>query len=61
MPSLGTDHNVENIDARMLQKFIMDNITPKKCLIVASGVKNHMEYVELVKERLGDMMPVPEH
>lgn len=61
MPSLGTDHNVENIDARMLQKFIMDNVTPKKCLIVASGVKNHMEYVELVKERLGDMMPVPEH
>lgn len=41
MPSLGTDHNVENIDARMLQQFIMDNITPKKCLIVASGVKNH--------------------
>ena len=39
----------------------MDNITPKKCLIVASGVQNHQEYVELVKERLGDMLPVPEH
>ena len=39
----------------------MDNITPKKCLIVASGVKNHKEYVDLVKERLGDMLPVPEH
>jgi processing peptidase subunit alpha len=39
----------------------MDNITPKKCLIVASGVQNHQEYVDLVKERLGDMLPVPEH
>jgi len=39
----------------------MDNITPKKCLIVASGVKSHQEYVELVRERLGDMLAVPEH
>jgi trans-aconitate methyltransferase len=34
---------------------------PKKCLIVASGVKNHNEYVELVKERLGEVLSVPEH
>jgi hypothetical protein len=39
----------------------MDNITPKKCLIVASGVQSHKEYVDLVKERLGDMLAVPEH
>ena len=39
----------------------MDNITPNKCLIVASGVKNHREYVDLVKERLGDQYSVPEH
>jgi len=39
----------------------MDNVTPKKCLIVASGVKNHKEYVDLVKERLGELLPVPEH
>merc|ERR1719243_161196 len=61
MPLMGTAGNIGNIDARMLQQFIMDNITPKKCLIVASGVKNHSEYVELVKERLGDMHGVPEH
>lgn len=30
MPRLGLEGNVENIDARILQKFIMDNITPKK-------------------------------
>lgn len=39
----------------------MDNVTPRKCLIVASGVNNHQEYVNLVKERLGEMLPVPEH
>lgn len=61
MPRLGTSKNVDNIDARMLQQFIMDNITPQKCLIVASGVKNHKEYVDLTKERLGSLYPVPEH
>ena len=39
----------------------MDNITPQKCLIVASGIQNHKEYVDLVKERLGNLFPVPEH
>ena len=61
MPRLGMEGNIGNLDARVLQQFIMDNITPKKCLIVASGIKNHREYVDLVKERLGDMLAVPEH
>jgi predicted Zn-dependent peptidase len=61
MPRLGLEHNLDNIDARMIQQFIMDNITPKKCVIVASGIKNHKEYVDLVKERLGELLPVPEH
>ena len=30
MPRLGLEGNVENIDARILQKFMMDTITPKK-------------------------------
>jgi len=61
MPRLGLHDNIDNLDARVLQKFIMDNITPKKCLIVASGVRNHREYVDLVKERLGELLTVPEH
>lgn len=61
MPLIGTSSNIGNIDARMIQQFIMDNITPKKCLVVASGVKDHKEYVELVKERLGELLAVPEH
>ena len=39
----------------------MDNVTPKKCIIVGSGIKNHQEYVDLVKERIGELLPVPEH
>lgn len=61
MPRSGLEHNIDNIDARMLQQFVMDNVTPNKCYIVASGIKNHREYVDLVKERLGDLLPVPEH
>lgn len=61
MPRLGLEHNIDNIDARLLQQFVMDNITPRKCLIVGSGVKNHREFVDLVKERLGELLPVPEH
>lgn len=61
MPRLGLHDNIDNLDARVLQKFIMDTITPKKCLIVASGVRNHREYVDLVKERLGELLTVPEH
>lgn len=60
MPRLGLENNIGNIDARMLQQFIMDNVTPKKCVIVASGVKSHREYVDLVRERLGDLAGVPE-
>ena len=44
-----------------MQQFMMDTITPKKCLIVASGVKSHREYVDLVRERLGELHGVPEH
>jgi len=61
MPRLGLKKNMGNIDSRMLQQFVMDNVTPRKCLIVASGIKNHKEYVDLVKERLGDLLPVAEH
>ena len=58
---LGTEANIQNIDARVLQKFMMDNVTPKKCLIVGNNVNNHQEFVNLAKERLGDLTAIPEH
>ena len=60
MPLNGSAENIQNIDARFMQQFMMDNITPRKCTIVGSGVQNHEEFVEMVKERLGDMLSVPE-
>lgn len=60
-PRLGTSGGVDNVDARSIQQFMMQNITPRKCLIVGSGVQNHSEFVELVKERIGEILPVPEH
>ncbi len=59
-PLKGLESNVEYIDAKMLSDFILNNVTPSKTLIVANGVKNHQEFVSLVKERLGDCLPVPE-
>jgi predicted Zn-dependent peptidase len=38
MPAEGMESNVDNIDAKMLQNFIMDNVTPQKCFLVGSGV-----------------------
>jgi predicted Zn-dependent peptidase len=58
---IGSKNNLEYMDANILQKFVMDNITPRKCLIVANGVKNHFEFVDLVKERVSEILPVPEH
>jgi len=39
----------------------MDNVTPNKVLLSANNVKNHEEFVDVVKERLGDFLPVPEY
>jgi mitochondrial-processing peptidase subunit alpha len=61
MPRLGFSQNVDNIDARTLQNFVMRNITPGKCVIAANNVNDHSEFVDLCKERLGEFYPLPEH
>ena len=59
-PILGQEHNVDYINAKMLQDFVMENVTPGRSLIVANGVHNHNEFVTLAKERLNEFLPVPE-
>jgi hypothetical protein len=39
---------------------MMDTVTPEKCVIVGSGVKNHHEFVDLVKEKIGEFTPLLE-
>ena len=41
----------------MLDKFLKNTLSPNKCLLVASGVEDHQEYVDLVKEYLSDIIP----
>lgn len=60
MPKIGFESNIGNLDAKTLQEFQLQNITPEKCVIVASGVQRHKEFVELVNETLGELNPVRE-
>ena len=50
MPRLGNASNCININKNLLQDFRNENFTPKKTLIVASGIQDHKEFVDLCKE-----------
>ena len=50
MPKFGFESNIGNLNAKTLQEFQLSNITPEKCVIVASGVQRHKEFVELVSK-----------
>ena len=52
MPRLGLPDNIKNIDTNMLEQFLKDNFSTNKCLLVANGVQDHQEYVDLAKEYL---------
>ena len=60
MPKDGFESNIENLDAKVLQEFQLENITPEKVTIVANGVKHHKEFVDLVQDTLGVLSPVKE-
>lgn len=58
MPLLGLENNIEYLNAQKIQKFQLSNITPKRIYIGASGVDNHEEFVELVREKLRYITPI---
>lgn len=60
MPKDGFESNIENLDSKILQEFQLENITPEKVTIVANGVKNHREFVDIVQDTLGVLAPVRE-
>ena len=60
MPLLGLESNTANVDAKMLSDFQLSNITPEKTTIVASGLRNHEEFYDLVDQTLGVLNPVRE-
>jgi hypothetical protein len=49
--TLKLSNNINNIDSLMLQKFQLDNITPEKTTIIASGLKCHDEFYDLVNNK----------
>ena len=60
MPLAGPMSNLKNLTADSIEEF-RNNITPKKTLIVASGVSDHDNFVELVKSNTASIQPVQEH
>jgi processing peptidase subunit alpha len=58
MPLLGLESNIEYLNAQKIQKFQLSNITPKRIYIGGSGVDNHEEFVELVREKLRYITPI---
>jgi len=60
MPKNGVEHNLGNIDSKMLQDFQLNNITPEKVTVLASGLRHHDEFYELASDTLGVLNPVRE-
>lgn len=60
MPKDGMESNVGNLDARVLQEFQLNNITPNRVTVVANGIKSHREFLDLANEHLGAINPVRE-
>lgn len=58
MPLLGLESNIEYLNAQKIQKFQLTNITPERIFIGGSGVENHQEFVEMVKEKLRYITPI---
>lgn len=60
MPKEGMESNLGNLDSAVLQQFQLENITPERTTIVASGLRNHEEFYDLVNQTLGVLNPVRE-
>jgi hypothetical protein len=58
MPILGIEANIEYLNAMKIQKFQVENITPKRIFIGGANVENHQEFVDLVTQKLSFITPV---
>jgi hypothetical protein len=56
MPVLGDPSNYKNLDAFTMQEFQLDNISPEKVVVCATGVENHKEFVDLAQTKLANLM-----
>ncbi|CDW73099.1 peptidase m16 inactive domain containing protein [Stylonychia lemnae] len=58
MPLQGLYQNAHNINAETINGFIDEQISPERVLIVANGVENHEDFVDLVRLHLGGNGPI---
>ena len=59
MPLKGIKGNITNLNAYTLQKFQLENIRPEKIIVCSSGIENHLEFVDLVSQKLGGLPKSP--
>jgi len=52
MPLNGLKNNVSQLQAHVLQKFQLENITPERIIVVGAGIENHQEFADLVDAKL---------
>lgn len=52
----GNPSNYEHLDTYTMQSFQLDNISPEKISLCATGVENHNEFVDLVQTKLSQLI-----
>lgn len=55
MPVLGDPSNYKNLDAYTMQEFQLENISPERIVICATGVENHNEFLDLASTKLSNL------
>eukprot|EP00347_Sterkiella_histriomuscorum_P001866 403370379 len=52
MPIMGMEENVENINGELLRSFVKQHFTAERMMIVANGIRNHDEFVQIVQDKI---------
>ena len=52
---IGDKKNILNLTTQTLQSFQINNYSPEKLIIAATGVENHNEFKDLVSEKMGHL------
>ena len=49
---MGNKTNIGNLSAEVIQKFQQQNFTNERIVISATGIENHEEFVDLVRDKM---------
>lgn len=51
MPIQGLESSIENLNSEVINGFLEEHFTAERMIVVANGVRNHEEFVNMVGER----------